>query len=78
MAVVSAASALTANQYRHRSHCRFTMPGGDSHGSALIARAAASAGANPPARSTAFSRRFLFESVFLSSVDRPEPVCWSC
>jgi hypothetical protein len=33
------------------------MPGGGSHGSALVARAVASSLANPPVRSTAFSRR---------------------
>jgi hypothetical protein len=47
-------------------HWRLTMPGIGSHGSALIARAAASSPASPP-RSTASLGRRLFMSVFLSS-----------
>jgi hypothetical protein len=33
---------LAANQYRQSGHCRLTMPGIGSHGSALIARVVAS------------------------------------
>ena len=37
-----ALSTGAANQYRQSGHCRFTMPGIGSHGSALIARVVAS------------------------------------
>jgi hypothetical protein len=59
-----------ANQYRQSGHCRFTMPGIGSHGSALTRRAAASASAGLPL-STAASRRLVFiASFFLRSIGR--------
>jgi hypothetical protein len=41
----SVLSTGEAKKYRHRTHCRFTIPTIGSHGSALIARAISSASA---------------------------------
>jgi hypothetical protein len=46
----SVLSAGDAKKYRHRTHCRFTMPSGGSHGSALDRRRQPLSGCAAPVR----------------------------